>query len=46
MRIVALARMVALMFLSVSATSTLCLASDQTASADEVMAFLDEAVVM
>ena len=44
MRIAALARMVALMFLSVSATSTLCLASDQTASADEVKAFLDEAL--
>jgi polar amino acid transport system substrate-binding protein len=44
MRIGALARMVALMSLSVLATVTLCLASDQTASADEVIAFLDEAV--
>ena len=44
MRIAALARMVALMFLSVSATSILCLASDETASEDEVVAFLDEAV--
>jgi len=44
MRIAALARMVALMFLSVSATSILCMASDETTSADEVMAFLDEAV--
>ena len=44
MRFGALVRMVALMSLSVLATMTLCLASDQTASADEVMAFLDEAV--
>lgn len=38
------ARMVALIFLSVSATTILCLASDQTVSADEVMTFLNEAV--
>ena len=44
MRIAALARMVALLFLSVLATTTLCLASDQAASVDEVMFFLDEAV--
>ena len=44
MRIGALARMVALLFLSVLATTTLCLASDQAASVDEVMFFLDEAV--
>ncbi|HOS21945.1 cache domain-containing protein [Methanothrix soehngenii] len=44
MRIAALARMVALMSLSVLAAITLCIASDQTASADEVIAFLDEAV--
>ncbi|WP_286878293.1 cache domain-containing protein, partial [Methanosaeta sp. UBA458] len=36
--------MVALMSLSVLAAITLCIASDQTASADEVIAFLDEAV--
>ena len=44
MRIAALARMVALMSLSTLVTMTLCLASDQTASADEVIAFLDESV--
>ena len=44
MKFAALARMVALIFLSVSATTISCLASDQTASAEEVMAFLNEAV--
>ena len=39
MKFAALARMVALIFLSVSATTISSLASDQTASADEVMAF-------
>jgi signal transduction histidine kinase len=44
MKFAASARMVALIFLSVSATTISCLASDQTASAEEVMAFLNEAV--
>ena len=44
MRIAALARLVALMSLSVLAAMTLCLASDQTASSEEVIALLDEAV--
>lgn len=44
MRIAALTRLVALMSLSVLAAMTLCLASDQTASSEEVIALLDEAV--
>ena len=44
MKFAASARMVALIFLSVSATTISCLASDQTASAEEVIAFLNEAV--
>jgi len=44
MKIAALARLVALMSLSVLAAMTLCLASDQTASSEEVIALLDEAV--
>ncbi|MDD1749539.1 MAG: cache domain-containing protein [Methanothrix sp.] len=44
MKFAALVCVVALIFLTVSVTTISCLASNQTTSANEVMAFLDEAV--